>query len=100
MAYAPLIRFRYAMKKAGEAGVRAVAPRTPSAPAVPLSPKPAAHRTRKIPAPPGVVRTSIRIDEAPKRASLSEEEMTAIMVLFRHNTPKYVCNNLFYRYRS
>ncbi|PXF43314.1 hypothetical protein BWQ96_06953 [Gracilariopsis chorda] len=83
----PLIRFRYAIEKARAAGASHPALTTPAnasvaAPAASANEKliSAPITERVIPAPSGVVRTSERIDKAPSRANISEEEMDAIML--------------------
>lgn len=82
MVHQPLIRFRYALQKAATAGcgngassVARMAPRRSAQDPVRAAPK-------KIPSPPNVTRTSRRIDMAPTRARISDEEMEAIMVRY------------------
>ncbi|CAN8070408.1 unnamed protein product [Agarophyton chilense] len=77
----PLIRFRYAIQKARAAGAQHPALQNASASSL----KAAEVATQPVsrnenPAPPGVVRTSQRLDTAPKRAIIPEEEMDAIML--------------------
>ncbi|KAI0565062.1 hypothetical protein FGB62_22g031 [Gracilaria domingensis] len=76
----PLIRFRYAIEKARAAGASHPALRNSSDAAVgaaKVTSQPVAQTN--IPSPPGVVRTSQRLDKAPQRAKISDEEMDAIM---------------------
>jgi hypothetical protein len=84
MAYQPLIRFRYAIQKAVASGVKAAAPAASKSSPVAAEARAAAPKTsgpmRRIPGPPGVTRTSVRISSAPPRRPIDEEEMAAIAV--------------------
>lgn len=85
MVYKPLIRFRYAIKKAAEGGIKSASSPAATPAVAAKAPAPAKHGSsstseRRIPAPPGVTRQSIRIESAPPRRALDADEMLAIEV--------------------